>query len=140
MVLPYNNRMSKPKRTDKIKNLKKVWAVILKDPLKTDREIEKELGIWKSTVNRAKQELGHIGAKSKFVLEVLEKDKNIIMTGLDIIKKKLENKKEVKKMKVSEVSQVIKENTTRYSMFAWEMTDDEWWIKSLTDININIWS
>jgi uncharacterized protein YerC len=46
--------------------------------LKTERELEEETGVGKSTINRIKQELGQAGAKSEFVLEILDKDKSII--------------------------------------------------------------
>ena len=48
-------------RTDAQKNLSKVAGQLVKDPLLTDREIAKEVGIGKSTANRAKQELGQNG-------------------------------------------------------------------------------
>lgn len=65
-------------RVDKLKNIQKVAEIVAKDPLKSDREIETETGIGKSSVHRAKQEMGHTGAKSQFILDIMEKDKAII--------------------------------------------------------------
>lgn len=126
--------MDKSPRKDKLKNISKVAPEILKNPLKTERDIEKETGVGKSTINRIKQELGQAGAKSEFVLEVLEKDKAIIKRWLQIIHDKLNDDEQVKTMRISEVSSVIRENTARYSMFAWTITDDEWWMKAPLDL------
>lgn len=63
-------------RTDAQKNIAKVAGELAKDPLKTEREIASQTGIGKSTVNRAKQELGQSGAidKTDQVIRIAERD------------------------------------------------------------------
>ena len=45
------------KRVDKLRNVANVAKEILSDPLQTEREIAKKLGVDRSTVNRAKDEI-----------------------------------------------------------------------------------
>jgi hypothetical protein len=49
----------------------------------------------------------------------------------------LNDKKTVKKMKASEVSQVIAENTRRYTLLRWNATDENGWIKKVL-VNVSI--
>lgn len=48
----------KTPRSDKRKNIWKVAEILAQDPNKSEREIAQEVWLWKSTVNRAKEELG----------------------------------------------------------------------------------
>lgn len=76
MVKTESNKDKKP-RTDKRKNVWKVAEVLAVNPNKTDREIAKETGIWKSTVNRAKEELGQSWLLAKIMKEYEAKQKII---------------------------------------------------------------
>lgn len=119
----------KQPRVDKLKNIEKVGRVILKNPLLSEREIAKQAKVWNGTAHNMKKELEQIWAKSQFVLDVLELDRDIIKKGLKIIQDKLNNEEEVKNLKPSEISQVIKENTARYTLFVGTATDDDWGVK-----------
>lgn len=123
-------------RVDKAKNTWSVWKSILTNPLKTDREIAEELWIWKSSVNRAKKELGQIGAKDKEILDICKTDLSIVKLWQAEIERRLSEKEELEKMRTVEISQVIKENTARYSIFKWDATDKEWGLKNIDQIDI----
>ncbi len=69
----------KKPRTDKRKNVGKVAEKLIENPNKTEREIAKETWLWKSTVNRAKQELGQTGLLQK-ILDAHE-EKQIIFAN-----------------------------------------------------------
>ena len=121
----------KKMRTDKAKNTAKVLKKVIKNPLQTDRELEKELWIWKSTINRAKQELGQIGAKSDLILEICDLDINLVKSWLKELQRRFNDKEEIKKIRPTEISQVIKDSSWRYQIFKWEATDKDWWLKEV---------
>lgn len=120
-------------RKDKARNRAKVIKAKLKSPLKTEREIAKETKVSKSTVNRVSKELGQNGTKDKRILWICDKDLEIITLGQELILEKLNNKKQMARLKPHEISQVIAENTRRYSLFKWNATDSQWGlIQSIT--------
>ena len=49
------------------------------------------------------------------------------------IERRLQDKEELKKMRTPEISSVIKENTARYTLFRWTITDDKWGLKLTSD-------
>lgn len=123
-------------RKDKAKNKAKIIKAKLKSPLKTEREIAKETGVWKSTVNRVSKELGQSGTKDPRILGICDKDLEIIKLWQQLIVDKLQDKEQTDRLKPHEVSQVIAENTRRYTLFKGNATDDEWWL--ITSINITL--
>jgi len=83
--------MVKKERVDKTKNKIKVIKELLRDPLQTDREIAKQTNIGKSSVNRAKQEMGQFGTKSNIIDEIIKKDAEIVkLTQAEIQRRILE--------------------------------------------------
>lgn len=123
----------KTERKDKARNRAKVIKAKLKSPLKTEREIAKETKVSKSTVNRISQELGQRGTKDERILWICDKDLEIITLGQKLILEKLWDKKQMARLKPHEISQVIAENTRRYSLFKWNATDSQWGlIQSIT--------
>ena len=123
----------KTERKDKARNRAKVIKAKLKSPLKTEREIAKETKVSKSTVNRISKELGQKGTKDERILWICDKDLEIITLGQKLILEKLWDKKQMARLKPHEISQVIAENTRRYSLFKWNATDSQWGlIQSIT--------
>lgn len=118
-------------RADKAKSLSEVKKILVIDPLATDREIAEETWLWKSTVNRAIQEMGQIGAKDANIIKITDADLSIVTIGQLEIERRLNTKEELEKMRTVEISQVIKESTARYSLFRWNATDSEWWLKEV---------
>ena len=131
------DKKTKKERSDKLRNRAKVIKATLKSPLKSQRKIAKEQWVNASTVCRVQKELQQTATKDDRILWICDKDLEIIKLWQEIIAKKLSNPKTVSKMKASEVSQVIAENTRRYSLFKWDATDDEGWLKQVL-INVSL--
>lgn len=123
-------------RVDKQKNMWKVAKEVLKNPLQTDRELESKLDIWKSTVNRIKQEMGQIGAKDPRIIAVTDKDMENILEMQRVVTEKIRDKDEMSKTRIWELAQAMREATARYSLFRWNATDNEWWLKNIDSIEI----
>lgn len=128
---------AKKERSDKLRNRAKVIKATLQNPLKSQREIAKQVWVSKGTVSNVQQELGQTWPKDDRILWICEADLEIIRLWQKIIADKLNDKKYVKKMRASEVSQVIAENTRRYTLLKWDATDEQGWIKQVL-INVNI--
>lgn len=128
---------AKKERSDKLRNRAKVIKATLKDPLKSQREIAKEQWVSDRTVWRVQAEMSQNVAKDDRILWICEADLEIIKLWQKIIADKLKDKKYVKKMRASEVSQVLAENTRRYTLLKWDATDEQGWIKQVL-INVNI--
>lgn len=123
-------------RADKAKSLSEVKKILVTTPLATDREIAEETWLWKSTVNRAIQEMGQAGAKDANIIKITDADLWIVTIGQLEIERRLKDKEELKQMRTVEISQVIKESTARYSLFRWNATDNEWGLKWIDSIDI----
>lgn len=81
--------INKPKkkratRKDNLKNKAKITKVILKDPLKTQREIAKESKTWLWTVNRSLKELEHTGTKDPRILGICDTDIEIVQSSNEV--------------------------------------------------------
>ena len=117
-------------RKDKAKSIAKVTSEILKNPLSTVREIAETTWVSKSSVaNYINEDLDKLGQKDERILKITETDLNIVEKWQKEIDRRLSQKEELEKMKTIEISQVIKENTARYSLFRWSATDDKWGLK-----------
>lgn len=116
-------------RIDKAKNIAKVAKTLLENPLQTEREIAEDTWIWKWTVNRAKQELGQIGAKDDRIIWITDKDLANIEAMQEVVSRKIRNPEEMDKTRIWELAQAMREATARYSLFRWSATDEKWWLK-----------
>ena len=125
-------------RKDKAKNTAKVIKEVIKSPLSTDREIEDNTWVSKSVSNRVRNELGQIGTKDDRILWICDTDLEIVILWQQIIKNRLMDEEELKKISARDVSWIIKENTARYTIFKWDVTDNDWWLREVWDITFNI--
>lgn len=123
-------------RADKKKSLAKVWEVILANPLLTEREVAEQANVWNWTAHRAIKELEQSGAKDDRILAITETDLRIVKLWQAEIERRLQDQEHLKAMRTSELSQVIRENTARYTLFRWNATNEEWWLSSIIQINI----
>ena len=122
-------------RSDKKKSLDKTAASLIKNPLQSERQLAESVWLWNGTVHRAKVELERSGAiKDDRIKSLTDKDFKCIQLGVLEIERRLSDKTELEKMRTPEISQVIKENTARYTLFSWEATDDKWGLKDATAI------
>lgn len=119
-------------RADKQKNVDRVAASLAKKPLQSEREIAEDTGVSKSSVNRAMKQVGQTGAKDERIKSLTDKDFECIEAWVKEIKRRLTNEDELKKMRATEISQIIKDNTARYTLFRWEVTDEEGGLKETT--------
>ena len=107
---------TKPKtRTDKKRNVDKVTAALAKNPLATEREIAAITNIGKSTVNRAKAEVGQAGAKDNRIVSLTDKDFELMQL---IQKRKFERlEDEEKPVNDNDLNNWDKEAKARYTLF-----------------------
>ena len=127
-----------PPRADKKKNLDKAAASLAKNPLQTEAELAKDVWIGAWTAHRAKKQLEESGEfKDERIISLSDKDLECVELWVKEINRRLSTASELEKMRTPEISQVIKENTARYTLFRWEATDPQWALKvlDLSDIN-----
>lgn len=129
--------MVKKERVDKTKNKIKVIKELLKNPLQTNREIAKNANIWKSTVNVLQKELGQIRTKSNIIDEIIKKDAEIVKLSQAELQKRIKNNPA--KVSTRDIISAWDVSAKRYMIFKWDATDDEWWLKALEWIKIEIW-
>lgn len=119
--------MEKKIKKDQEIKIKKIAVAVAKNPKATEREIAKKTWIAKSTVHDNIGQVGHI--KDKWLEDLLSTDQKILQLAANEIKRRLSSKDELKKIRVTEISQVAKESTARYTTFRWEVTDEKGWLK-----------
>ena len=118
-------------RVDKAKNLSKVAKEFVINPLQTEREVAKKTWLGKWTINNLKKELGQIWAKSEDILKICSKDFEIVQKVQEETLRRLQNSK---RESFSDIIRAWAESTKRYTLFKWEATDPNWWLKDLSSI------
>lgn len=115
------------------KALDKVSAELVKDPFATARELAERTWLWKSTTNRAALQLGHVGIKDDRIVNLTETDLHIVRLSQLGILEKLTDDKERKKIHARDLSIIAEKSEKRYSLFRWDVTDEQWGTKSFTE-------
>ena len=134
-------------RVDKQKNIKALKNELMKNPLQTEEELAKKIGIARGSVNRLKDEMSEIvtNAKNSDIIEITDEDKLIIQMSqaisrysLSAIVNKLDDDPsyvlELREAKTA--SEIAKESTARYSLFRWNATDEQGGLKETVTIEI----
>lgn len=116
-------------RGQKLRNIKEIAKVVLEDPLLTQREIAKKTWLWKTTVQERLQDVKT--TKDDRIVWLTDDDFDIVRLAQGIIKNKLNDVKEVKNMKVTEVSSVARDSAQRYTIFRGKITDDQGGLKDI---------
>lgn len=126
-------KADKKPRGDKIRNRAKIIKEVLKDPTQSQRAIAKKIWIWKTTVKDHLKELP-ISPKSDHIEKILEKDLKILNLSTDILIDRLELAKSDPDSKISTRDIIASADVSakRYSLFKWDITDKDWWIKDQT--------
>lgn len=119
----------------------------MKNPLQTEEELAKKIGIARGSVNRLKDEMSEIvtNAKNSDIIEITDEDKLIIQMSQAIsryslwaIVNKLDDDPsyvlELREAKTA--SEIAKESTARYSLFRWNATDEQGGLKETVTIEI----
>ncbi len=117
-------------RADKAQSLSKVIEEKLIDPLASQREIAERTGLSVWNVNDKLNELELSEIKDPRILLITNKDLSIVEVGQAEIDRRLRDEEEIKKMRTVEISQVLKESTSRYSLFKGSATDKDGWLKN----------
>lgn len=114
-------------RKDRERNMWKVIKSIINDPLKTQKEIAEEVGIWIWNVNRKLNELERNGIKDPRILAICDKDLDIVTLWQEEIYRRLS--KNPKIMTTRDIVATMETGTRRYTLFRWDITDEKWWLK-----------
>lgn len=121
-------------RKDKVRNKVKVIKEVLKDPLASQDEIAKRSWVSKGTVNNNIQELDQSWLTSETIDRICENDKDLIdlVAWLNLKEiKAIADKWKVSLMDLKAINDITEKSTKRYTLFKWNITDDEWWLKAL---------
>ena len=129
--------MVKKERVDKTKNKIKVIKELLRNPLQTEREIAKKTNISKSSAHNHTKELGQNWPKSNLIDGIIKKDAEIVRLAQAELEKRIKNNPA--KVSTRDIISAWDVSAKRYMIFKWDATDKEWGLKSISDININIW-
>ena len=108
-------------RADKKKNIDKVTASLTKNPLQSEQEIAKDTWVSQSAVNRAKKEVGKNGFKDDRVINLTDKDFEL----MQIIQQRKFDRMENIEVPVNDadVDKWDKTAQARYTIFRWDITD-----------------
>ena len=115
------------KRVDARKNKAKVAKEILKNPLQTERQIAKKTWLWNSTVHEHKKDLK--SSKDERIVWICDGDLDNVTLWQKELYRRLNEKPHNEK--TSDIVQIMREGTVRYSTFIWDVTDDKWGLKEL---------
>jgi len=119
-------KKKKLERAESKINKAKVAKSVLTKPLQTQREIAKDTWVSLGTVNSKLNQLELEGGKDPRIQWIIDADLDIIITGQWIISERLQDEEEKKKISARDISTIIRENTARYTLFAWNTTDEKW--------------
>lgn len=122
-------------RVDKAKKIKKVAEALIKNPLKSSREIAKETWVSKSSVsNYINKDLAELGQKDFRIIEVCNDDMEIVkLTQAETIRR-LKDEEEIKHITMQDLNRAWDVSTKRYTLFKWEATDKDWGLNNINTI------
>ncbi len=118
-------------RTDKKKNVDKVTAELVKDPLATEREIADRIGVGHATVNRAKEEVRQGETKDGRIIALTDSDYEILMLGHSEMLDRLKTPEKREKMSTGDLNVTMRESAKRYQDFRGDVTDKDGGLKKL---------
>lgn len=122
-------------RVDAKINQEKIAKEVLINPLQSQQKIADKTWLGKTTVHEHLKNLPNTNKDERIRL-LTDDDFECIRLWVVELKKRLSTPAELEKMRAVEISQVIKENTARYSLFRWDATDREWGAKTIESIDI----
>jgi len=123
----------KSERGDYLKNGEKIIKEVMKDPTQSQRDIASKVWVAKTTVQKHLKNLPST-TKSDHIEKILEKDLEIVNLATDILKDRLTLAKEdpESKMSTRDIIASADVSAKRYSLFKWDVTDKDWWLKEQT--------
>ena len=129
--------MTKPQkeRVDKLKNKAKVIAKVIANPLATERELAKDTWLWNWTIHNHLKDIEQNWAKSLAIEKIIDQDAKIVELAQKILLERMNTPDKVSTRDVISASDI---SARRYSIFKWEATTKEWWLKEIKNITINV--
>lgn len=121
-------------RADKRRNIDKVAAALVKDPLASTREVAQMAGVSNATVSRRQEEVKQSVTKDPRILSITDTDLEILTLGQREIARRMKTAEELEKMRTVEISSVAKESAARYTIFRGAATDNEGALKDTSAI------
>ena len=121
--------MIETKRADKKKNIDKVTASLVKDPLQTEREIANNLWISRSTAHIMKKEIEQSQAKDERIISLTDEDFALMQDIQSEKKRRLREEKE--QINNNDIDKWENTATKRYTLFRWDATDENWALKEV---------
>lgn len=119
-------------RADKKKSLSKVAEIAINNPTLSEREIAELAWIGNWTAHRALKDLEQVGAKNEDIIQITDTDLEILKLWQNEIFKRLQDEEELQKMRTFEIAQTIEKSEKRYQIFRWDVTDDNWGLKTIS--------
>jgi len=124
-------------RVDAIKNKAKVIASVVKDPLQSITQISKDTWLSIGNVHDKLKEVERTGVKDDRIISICDTDLVNVVLWQNELQKRLQE--QASDLKTEEIVKIIAEWTKRYSLFKWEATDKDWWLKEPISVNIIVW-
>ena len=134
--------MNKRERSDSKQNKVKVMKAALKNPLGSQRDIAKDAWVSLGNVNSNLNRLEQIAEKSSIIDKICEQDKEImdLVNDISVIKiRGIKNRIEADEEKISTnevktLSEIAEKSTRRYTLFKWDVTNEDGWLKSSKEL------
>lgn len=127
-------------RSDKAKNRAKVLSEVVKDPFATERQIAKNTWLWKTTIHWHLEDIPKT-TKSDQIEKIISKDIEIVNLATDILQDRLRKAKKPEtdedKMTTRDIIASADVSAKRYSLFKWDVTDKDWWYKSISQKDLD---
>lgn len=111
----------KKQRTDAKINQWKIAKIVLKSPLKTERQIAQEANLSKTTVHEHLSEIKK--TKDDRIISICDTDIENVVLWQNLLQQRLHEQGDT--LKVGEIVDIIQEWTKRYTLFKWDITDKD---------------
>lgn len=121
-------------RSDKAKNIAKVVVARASKPLASQREIARDIWLDDKTVSNLEKELPQISAKSDHIETIIQKDLQVVNKAQEILLDRLNtNPDDISTRDIISSADV---SAKRYSLFKWDVTDKDWWLKNISELDL----
>jgi len=121
-------------RADKKKSLAKVTKTILNNPLSTEREIAVEAWVSNWTAHNMIKELEQTWAKDDRIIGLTDEDFEIQQLIQEETRKRIT--KNPDKIRDVDLKGYWEFALKRYTLFRWDVTDKDGWLKQIDSIDI----
>lgn len=128
---------TKTKRSDKKKNIDKITASLVKNPLQSQREVAKDVWCSNWTAHNIKTEIEQSWAKDDRIINLTDWDFLMMRAIQDKKFWRLLDKEDP--VDDTNLNNWDREAKARYTLFRWEGTDELWGQKDVTPVINIIW-